>query len=170
VIHPTVTPVRLGFLTVVEMPDLGYCGGLLVLSANGRPLQFHCTSPTSPNRAQQILYGKTLREFLFCEQIGLALWEKIGGEKTTAVIIDVPELQSLSNLIDVPLVLLANQAETTDENGDGSSDPGRPAHIISGNEVKNLELILQEFKQQVALDEPFERIRQAINEAHAVAC
>ena len=45
----------LGFLTVVEHPQYGLFGGYLVLNLAGRPLEFHCTAPIKPNRAQEIL-------------------------------------------------------------------------------------------------------------------
>ena len=63
----------LGFLTVVEHPQYGLFGGYLVLNTAGRPLEFHCTAPIKPNRAQQILYGPTLESFLYGEQIGQTL-------------------------------------------------------------------------------------------------
>ncbi len=66
-------PAGIGFLSVIEHDELGLFGGYLVLNMAGRPLEFHCTSPVRPNRAQEILYGPTLRPFLFGEQIGQAL-------------------------------------------------------------------------------------------------
>ena len=62
----------LGFLTVLEHSQHGLMGGYLVLNISGRPLEFHCTAPIKPNRAQQILYGPTLEPYLFGEQIGQA--------------------------------------------------------------------------------------------------
>src|SRR6266404_1210747 len=50
-----------GFLTVVSSEPHGLVGGYLVLNALGRPLEFHCTAPVKPNRAQEILYGATLQ-------------------------------------------------------------------------------------------------------------
>ncbi len=66
----------LGFLTVVEDPEHGLFGGYLLLNAAGRPLEFHCTTPVKPNRAQRILYGPTLAPYLYGEQIGNALVSK----------------------------------------------------------------------------------------------
>ena len=63
----------LGFLTVVEHPQYGLFGGYLMLNTAGRPLEFHCTAPIKPNRAQEILYGPTLEAFLYGEQIGQTL-------------------------------------------------------------------------------------------------
>jgi hypothetical protein len=63
----------LGFLTVIEYPEFGLFGGYLVLNRLGRPLEFHCTAPIKASRAQQILYGPTLQPYLFGEQIGRTL-------------------------------------------------------------------------------------------------
>src|SRR5512137_623050 len=66
----------IGFLTICERPELGIVGGYLVLNTAGRPLEFHCTVPVRPSRAQEILYGPTLKPFLYGEQIGRALIAK----------------------------------------------------------------------------------------------
>jgi hypothetical protein len=71
----TAKPV-LGFLTVVEHAQFGLFGGYLVLNLGGRPVEFHCTAPVKPNRAQEILYGPTLQSFLYGEQIGKSLIEQ----------------------------------------------------------------------------------------------
>ena len=55
----------IGFLTVTEHAEHGLFGGYLILNVSGRPLEFHCTAPLKPSRAQEILYGPTLRPFLF---------------------------------------------------------------------------------------------------------
>ena len=65
-----------GFLTIVENDDVGWLGGYLVLDRRARPVEFHCTVPIRPNRAQEILYGPTLRPFLYGEQIGTTLIQK----------------------------------------------------------------------------------------------
>ena len=65
--------ISLGFLTVRKHPSRGYFGGFLVLNVLARPLEFHCTLPVQPTRAQQILYGATLDEFISGEQIARAL-------------------------------------------------------------------------------------------------
>src|SRR5688500_11494160 len=61
-------PQALGFLTVVEHDQFGLVGGYLILNSSGRPLEFHCTAPVKPSRAQQILYGPTLTPYLYGEQ------------------------------------------------------------------------------------------------------
>ena len=69
------TSAAVGFLTVVEDDEFGLCGGYLLLSVTGRPLEFHCTAPVRASRAQEILYGRALRGYLF-ELIGPALLQK----------------------------------------------------------------------------------------------
>jgi hypothetical protein len=64
-----------GYLSTVETPEHGYFGGYLIVSPLGRPLEFHCTAPIRPSRAQQILYGPTLEPYLLGEQICGALLE-----------------------------------------------------------------------------------------------
>ncbi|HEX5470958.1 MAG TPA: hypothetical protein VFW73_03685 [Lacipirellulaceae bacterium] len=62
-----------GYLSVLESEEHGYFGGYLIVSRLGRPLEFHCTAPIRPNRAQRILYGPTLEPYLLGEQIASAL-------------------------------------------------------------------------------------------------
>jgi hypothetical protein len=64
---------KLGFLTVIDQPRIGLIGGYLILNQAGRPLEFHCTTPLKPNRTQEILYGNTLKPFLYGEHIAKTL-------------------------------------------------------------------------------------------------
>ena len=73
--HET-SPAALGFLSVLAHDELGLVGGYLILNWAGRPLEFHCTAPVKPNRAQQILFGPTLEPYLYGEQIGQTLVAK----------------------------------------------------------------------------------------------
>ena len=61
------TQAAIGFLTVVDEPAHGLFGGYLILNPAGRPVEFHCTAPVKPNRAQEILYGTTLKPYLYGE-------------------------------------------------------------------------------------------------------
>ena len=74
----------IGFLTVCDYAEAGICGGYLILNAGGRPLEFHCTAPVKANRAQEILYGPTLKPFLYGEQIGQTL---IGRAKVGPLVV-----------------------------------------------------------------------------------
>ncbi len=115
----------LGFLTVIEHPQQGFFGGYLLLNPLARPLEFHCTAPLKPNRAQEILYGPTLHEYLFGEQIGQTLVAR-GSHRPTFICTDCPPVMSLRGLIDAPVVLLlppeiGPEGETTSAASPGGS-------------------------------------------------
>ena len=67
---------NLGFLTIIDPSFGGLTGGYLVLNRAGRPLEFHCTVPLSPDKIQQILYGDTLKPFLYGERIAQTLIQR----------------------------------------------------------------------------------------------
>jgi len=67
---------NLGFLTIIDQAVGGLTGGYLVLNRAGRPLEFHCTVPLSPDKIQQILYGDTLLPFLYGERIAHTLIQR----------------------------------------------------------------------------------------------
>ena len=134
--------VSLGFITVVDHDELGCIGGYLILNLGGRPLEFHCTAPVRANRAQQILYGISLKPFLYGELVGRSLIEK-GLESPLAIIANQPELNSLQALIDVPLIQL----------DDVENSQSAVIHE------------LQMFMETIPIYEPFDRITDAIEEA-----
>lgn len=96
---------RLGFFTAFPFAEAGYVGGYLVLNGVGRPLEFHCTTPVKPTRAQEILYGPTLKPYLFGEQMGPALLAKA---KAPVQLIFVAQWESLAlaTAVDEPVALV----------------------------------------------------------------
>ena len=170
---------RFGFLSVVEIENLGHCGGLLILTSKGRPIEFHCTAPVSTNRAQSILYGKTLNNFLFCDQIGVALCEK-AKVAMDVVLATQPEFAELSSEISTPVAVIENAKHPQNNLSNtlsgiikiadrdvrlfqpsGQSDAEQAA-------AKQTESMILDFIKTVPLTEPFERIELAIKEAHTV--
>src|SRR5487761_1842607 len=101
--------VAIGFLTVVEHEQYGFFGGYLVLNASGRPLEFHCTAPVKPNRAQQILYGPTLEPYLYGEQIGQTLIAK-GQARPFVVCTDQRPVLAVRDFVPLPIALVLGQA------------------------------------------------------------
>ncbi|MCR4415700.1 MAG: hypothetical protein NUV77_25080, partial [Thermoguttaceae bacterium] len=180
----------LGFLTVIEDPDHGLFGGYLVLNPAGRPLEFHCTTPIKPTRAQQILYGPTLEPYLFGEQIGLTLVTKATAEPLV-VCTDRPAVLAMREHVRVPVTLvLPPDGTACDEpaGAAGSGEAGRwlrldTAHggdrlvsfVFGRNRLAvpmaaepDRELIVQRLAvcaEAFDLAEPFQRIREAIAEA-----
>jgi hypothetical protein len=185
----------IGFLTVAEYPEFGLFGGYLVLNRLGRPLEFHCTTPIKPSRAQQILYGPTLQPYLFGEQIGRTL---VGSAKTEPLVVftDREPALALRQFVEMPVVFVLD-GETPPAlgeepaGGDSSGltrgertcrvDPAHPTmgHMATFHLGRNHLAVptwaaddrqavttrLGNLAESFDLKEPFERIREAIEEA-----
>jgi hypothetical protein len=108
----------------------------------GRPLEFHCTEPVQPSRAQQILFGPTLRDFLCGEQIGGALLAKCK----------------------LPIAVLLAPDEPTAGAGRAA---GIETVVLSNETPINQSLPKSLTVLAAAIDpaEPFDRVREAIREA-----
>jgi len=183
----------LGFLTVLEHPEHGLFGGYLLLNPAGRPLEFHCTAPIKPNRAQEILYGPTLQSFLYGDQIGLTLLEQAKIEPLF-VCTDKQPVLAVREHISHPaaLVLPADVTAADEEHGErllridathpGGLPPGGPRLktfqlgrnrlAVPERSAEDREVITERFNQLADwfaepfdLSEPFTRIREAIAEA-----
>lgn len=166
----------IGFLTVLEHPGQGWLGGYLLLNAAGRPLEFHCTAPVKPNRAQEILYGPTLKPFLFGEQIGQTLVAK-SPLKPIFVCTDTAEVLSLQELVDFPVVLVLPGdgapagTTTTDLPREMAGWPRQRLGVRDVTLTANREADFASVSRQwspyadgVDLLEPFLRIRDAVEE------
>jgi len=181
--------IALGFLTVVDHPQYGLFGGYLLLSTAGRPLEFHCTAPIKPNRAQQILYGPTLESFLYGEQIGRTLLEKASVE-ASLVCTDREAVLAVRDHVSLPVALvLAADGRPPEPGGEHLHlYPDRPEHrsagVVGGGlttfQVGRNRLAVPEqsdgdrrqiverlacLHESFDLAEPFSRIRAAIEEA-----
>ena len=161
-----------GFMSVIELPTLGHCGGLLTVSSIGRPIEFHCTSPVPVNRSQQIMYGQTYRGFLFCEQIGAALIDKV-KQTPNFLLTYQPDLLPIGEIVDWPILLV--EPKSTEAPFDGSGlqtfETENQRCWCVNLEQASVELARTHacrFAEKLPFDEPFERIAQAIEEAHAV--
>jgi len=153
-------PAVVGYLTVIEDAEHGFFGGYLVLNAALRPLEFHCTAPVQPTRAQEILYGPTLREYVFGEQIGGALLAKARA-KADLVLVETEEALAAQRESDAPLAWLRKE-ESPGERRMITASPHRPERAA----------VAEAFVTQhpgLDLMEPFERIRLAIAEARRAA-
>jgi hypothetical protein len=159
----------LGFLTVIENEQHGLFGGYLVLNLAGRPLEFHCTAPVKPNRAQQILYGPTLEPYLYGEQIGQALVAK-GAHDVLVLCTDRPATLAVRGFVPIPTLLV----DTGDGHADDESNAlmrflfGRNKLAVPVARLADRETAcerLQKAGECFDLSEPFDRIRAAIDEA-----
>ncbi|MFH1922538.1 MAG: hypothetical protein ABIP48_21970 [Planctomycetota bacterium] len=185
---------NLGFLTVVRDARHGLFGGYLVLNMAGRPVEFHCSAPIRPNRAQQILYGPTLEPYLFGEQIGKTL-VTTGKIKPAVIFTDQEPALAVREFVSVPVVLVlppddespevevrptsdlgfASQTPTETRRLDAAHGDGLTAFRLGRNRLATPDLGVDD--RRIATDhlgklpdsfdlaEPFGRIREAIEEA-----
>jgi hypothetical protein len=162
----------LGFLTVLENAEHGFLGGYLLLSAAGRPLEFHCTAPIRASRTQEILYGPTLRPFLYGEQIGQTLLTK---SKLTPLVVctDSEPALAVRDFTDSPVVLVLGATA-----GLPSSVSAGQFHLAA-NQVASapghlgdeqlIRAAWPSLADHLDLLEPFDRIREALDEAQRSA-
>ncbi len=183
----------IGFLTITRDAEHGLFGGYLLLNSVGRPLEFHCTAPVRPNRAQEILYGPTLEPYLFGERIGPTLLQK-SKSRPAVVFTDMPPAMATRQFVATPMTLVTpdrpdDECDNAD-NGNATSSQWRldaPHDVLRsmGDSLHHFPLgsyhlavrqdhpddetaltrCWPEFAEQVDLHEPFERIREAIDEA-----
>jgi hypothetical protein len=159
---------RLGFLTAIEVPERGFVGGLLVTNHFGRPLEFQCTAPLKPNRAQEILYGPTLVPYVLGDLIGRTLIEKV-GVKPHLVLTERNDLLPMRELISIPVACFDEQPAS------GESTASEPSLCRLGRQILRFHAAHAEDQsiaqkgaasvpQDADLREPFERVREALNE------
>ncbi|MBN1909098.1 MAG: hypothetical protein JW818_05110 [Pirellulales bacterium] len=183
------TASTLGFVTVVEDAEDGLFGGYLVLNLAGRPVEFHCTAPIRPNRAQEILYGPTLQPYLFGEQIGRTLIEKATA-RPLVVCTDHASMLAVRDVIDLPVALVLGDQNKTESDLSGTINSsgrqwridaahgpeaqqphfelGRNRLAVSPSAATDRQTILDRLGPVAGsfdLAEPFGRIREAIDEA-----
>ena len=149
---------KLGFMAAVEVEGRGFVGGLLVTNQNGRPLEFQCTTPVKPDRTQEILYGKMLRPWLLGELIGKTLLDRV-AIKPDMVVTSDDDILELRNHTSTPVACTSEAQQAADLGG-------RRLRFHSSHETdssfvsKRLDLI----PGQADLEEPLERVQEALNE------
>lgn len=182
-----------GYLAMLEFAEYGYFGGYLIVSLMGRPLEFHCTAPIRPSRAQRILYGATLEPFLLGEQISSALLKAAKSKPDLIIANHEATLQACSSS-GVQMVLLCGnsdspgnaipQSSPVPEAADAST-PGLVQDVPTpvgfgtftvssrnfqlppgcGDEQSKVTELLAKLARHVEIAEPFDRIAEAIREA-----
>ena len=176
----------IGFLSVRDLSGQGLVGGYLLLNASGRPLEFHCTAPVKPSRAQQILFGPTLEPYVYGEQIGQTLIAK-AAVQPLVICTDTGPALAVRDFISVPVALVldnsAAQGSTASAADESSyrvdvahAHGGKLAHFSVGANRLAVAAARDAEKSELTerlqtlggwdLMEPFTRIRQAIEEAH----
>jgi hypothetical protein len=156
-----------GFLSIIEQPELGLLGGYLLLNATARPLEFHCTAPVKPNRAQEILYGATLRPYLCSEQIGQAL---VGKAKTDVLLVFTDDAAAVGvrEFTSAPVVVVRTHVDQSLVASHLSVTLGEYHAGLDHRHSSDQPAVLRIWKEHghsLDLVEPFGRIREALEEA-----
>jgi hypothetical protein len=173
---------NIGFLSVRVHSEHGYFGGYLIVNQLARPLEFHCTMPVKPSRAQALLYGPTIDDFVCGEQIGKALVSKA---KVTPDLIITDSLAALAVTLVSELRVVKLEAELSTSNaGENLRMPkstnvdlvrlrGRDHNFMalanSRITEQHLEQVLSQLSANFEITEPFHRITEALLEAHPIA-
>jgi|SRR5262245_46205114 len=152
---------NLGFLTILQEPS-GTLGGYLVTNLWGRPLEFRLTSPVQPNRVQQILYGDTLNSYLCGDLIGKTLVDK-SSAPAAWIITDHAVALELRLRVNTPVSLWV-------PGGPPPTLPGDPQGrgLFGHEKFPNDGALVHELLAKLGnfdFGEPFQRIRDAIQEA-----
>lgn len=165
---------QLGFLTTIELADGGFVGGLLVTNRLGRPLEFQCTAPVRANRTQEILYGPTLVPHILTDLVGRTLVDK-AGVKPDLVLTEEAEVLALREQISTPVAYLDSESASLESSDpDSESIPrlelGRQTLRFHREHSADTETIARKshlIPGEANLSEPFDRVREALNEAAA---
>ncbi|MEM7476638.1 MAG: hypothetical protein AAF483_16745 [Planctomycetota bacterium] len=170
---------KIGFLSVRQHCEHGFFGGYLLLNALARPLEFHCTLPVKPSRAQELLYGPTLNDFVCGEQIAKALVEK-AKIKATIIITDVVPILALQSFTSQPVAFLKCEKGARDSAASQLVKPKsnlstQPlsglAHSLQvlaseSNAEERTREVLSHLREDFDIEEPFQRVVEALLEAH----
>jgi hypothetical protein len=163
----------------MESLEHGYFGGYLIVNALGRPLEFHCSAPVRPSRAQEILYGPTLPPYLLGEQISGALFSA-AKLSPHVILVDQSAVLPLRSKLRMPLVLVQSpKGHGASAYGTAAADSsiGNVRHELTAfdyelqlpvgyeNDEQQVAELLSALTERVDLAEPFGRIHEAIREA-----
>lgn len=184
-------PAKVGFLTVRRHEEHGYFGGYLVVNHLARPLEFHCTLPVKPSRAQTVLYGPTIEDFVCGEQIGKALVSR-AKVAPDLIVTDSPAALAMCLVSDQAIVQVEQRSASDSKDQrpavDGQIETSAGLQLpmqsriqvtpwVVGNhhfylpesgkcQRENVEKLLSQLGDRFDFYEPFTRIVEALMEAH----
>lgn len=169
---PSAAPLNVGFLTILQEPT-GYLGGYLVTNTWGRPLEFRLSTAVQPNRVHQILYGGTLKPYLYADLIGKTLVDK-SGTPVQLLVTDSGPVLDLRLKGATPVVWLATAEDPLTTVLTEAGACVRPAgggrgpllcHPRFPEDLPAVRELLGRVEEGLDLAEPLARIREAIAEA-----
>lgn len=169
----------LGFLTVRHHIEHGYFGGYLVVNEMARPLEFQCTMAVRPSRAQEVLYGPTLEDFVCGEQIAAALVAK-GKVKPDLCLTDCRPVLALTQVSKYNLGYVRPLEDQTHKSLRTPSESRLPTNHVDFATIQievpeacsfppnALSELSGTLHPSFDFEEPFLRIVEALEEAHPI--
>ena len=129
-----------------------------------------------PSRTQEILYGRTLKSALLCDQIGKSLLGQLKSPPQL-ILTDEPMVLPLRKLVEIPLALFVDEHTLDNEIIESDAEnwtfeSGRFSLTIAHDAKEDREVVRSTLREALGvwdLIEPVERIRQAVQEAHRAA-
>src|SRR5687768_17185530 len=107
--------IRLAFIDVAVFSDGSIRGGILTTDIDTRPYEFRVTSPIKPTQIQQMLYGVSLKDYVYGELICAPL-VKATKEKLSLVLAREPYIVAMRPLVSVPVILVHHDGKSIGEN------------------------------------------------------
>jgi hypothetical protein len=154
--------IRLAFMDVILFSDGAIRGGILTTDIETRPYEFRITSAIKPTQLQQMLYGTSLKDYVYGELICAPLI-KATKEKISFVLTKERYIMEVRPLVAVPIVLMSYNDKAA---GDGAKTVNFQMHKDYSTELSQAKVILTPITQKLDLMEPFERLKLALNEVH----
>ncbi len=149
-------------------------------------MEFHCSLPIKPSRAQTILYGDTLEDYLVGEQISYALYSKVRNTPQI-VLTDLMPVLALRRICPTPVACLDIRSDSANESQAESgkfslelpvgaqqlkvtkfalNDSQLAVSVDFASDIRVIEDVWQKLSPQFNLVEPFDRIVEALREAN----
>lgn len=150
----------IGFLTIVEDGDGTLRGGYLIVSEQGRPLEFHFTQPVVFSKQERLLYGRQFGTLVHAEQIAKPLTDR-QSVSPRAIITDRPTVLSLRTSVPAPVICVALDGL----NGRAPGSMHISCHADYPNDRQAFDRLRELAPTHFDWLEPFERIQAALAEA-----
>jgi len=154
--------IRLAFMDVILFSDGAIRGGILTTDIETRPYEFRITSPIRPTQLQQMLYGTSLKDYVYGELICAPLI-KATKEKISFVLTKERYILEVRPLVSVPIVLMSYDDQAA---GNGLKPISLQVHKDYSTELTHAQTAITPITQKLDLMEPFERLKLALNEVH----
>ena len=154
--------IRLAFMDVILFSDGAIRGGILTTDMDTRPYEFRITSAIKPTQLQQMLYGTSLKDYVYGELICAPLI-KATKEKISFVLTKERYIMEVRPLVAIPIVFMSYNDKAA---GDGVKTINFQMHKDYSTELSQAKVVLTPITQKLDLMEPFERLKLALNEVH----